>query len=279
SDPAPGTSVTLDGRTVVTGADGRFLLDGTAAGSYTMSLRNDTLGGRLSVPVSFASTPSSFDTGDLILDASKPSIVQLTPPDGTTNLSRTQPVQILFSKPIRLANGSSMQAFAPDHTRYGAITLSGDRRTLYWSPGGSFQPATTYRFHVGTDAITDDAGWPLDTVWNSTFTTVDDRGPVVSQTAPLANAIQVPVAPTVLVVFDSPIDPASIKPTSILLERTRPTAGTSSGTVAAGGTSSAVVFTPSVPLDTEAGYKATVSGLKGTNGIPMYAPYVFSFSS
>lgn len=276
AEPAPGTFVTLGSRTATTGDDGRFLFDGVAYGTYALSVRNDGLPGRAKLSVTLSAANAPLDLGAIVLDGTPPSILQVTPVDGSTGLTRYPTFVVLFSEAIQVSNGSSIQAVAPDSVQYGYVTLSPDRRTMFWSPS-ALSPGTAYVFRVRPDAFVDDSGWGLASPFLSSFTTRDDTGPAVVQTAPIPNAIQVPVATNVVAVFDSVLRPESIRGGTILLERTLPASGIVSGSVTAGGNSKTAIFTPGAPLAAESRYRATVSGLTDLSGNPMASAYSFSF--
>jgi protocatechuate 3,4-dioxygenase beta subunit len=276
AEPAPGTFVTLGSRTATTGDDGRFLFDGVVYGTYALSVRNDGLPGRAKLSVTLSAANAPLDLGAIVLDGTPPSVLQVTPVDGSTGLTRYPTFVVLFSEAIQVSNGSSIQAVAPDSVQYGYVTLSPDRRTMFWSPS-SLSPGTAYVFRVRPDAFVDDSGWGLASPFLSSFTTRDDTGPAVVQTAPVPNAIQVPVATNVVAVFDSVLRSESIRGGTILLERTLPASGTVSGAVTPGGNSKTAIFTPAAPLAAESRYRATVSGLTDLSGNPMASAYAFSF--
>jgi hypothetical protein len=279
--PAPGTFVTLVmnnlPRTAVAAADGTFSFDGVPFQAGRLEIRSDALPGRAVRTFTLGPANAPLDLGDIVLDGAPPFVGSFSPPAGASGVPRDAALTAVFSEPVTVADGASFQAVAADHVRGGHVALAGDRRTATWTPDPPLLPNTAYTFRVGPGAVVDDAGWNMASAYLSAFTTINDAGPSVVQTAPSANAVQVPVATSIAVVFDTDLDPASLVPGAIAVSRTVPSAAAVPGAVAPGGTPRTAVFTPASALDPEARYEVAVSGVKSALGLPMYAPYVFPF--
>src|SRR6185437_5527872 len=144
-------------------------------------------------PLQFIFT--SFTTG-LGTDTTAPTVVQVSPGNGTLGVAVNPQVVVVVSAPVSAASvGSNAITVASGGTPVaGAISLSSDRATLTFVPSSLLSASTTYT--VTVSGFTDQAGNPV-TPFSSTFTTgtsgvADITRPTVATVSPANGATGVP---------------------------------------------------------------------------------------
>ena len=99
-------------------------------------------------------------------------------------------------------------------------------------------------------------------------------GPVVSATSPLNGQTSVPTNTGVSFTFNKAVQQSTIQFTL-----TGPGNTSVPGTVSYNSSTNTATFTPSGSLSSATSYTATVSGAKDSNGIPMSAPYTWTYTT
>jgi hypothetical protein len=217
--PQEGALVTLTdaaARTqiAVTGADGAFRFDGLAIGSYALQARDANGDGLASRAGSLAGPQGTLhELGAIVLDAAPPRIVSITPPPGLEGVSRTAPVEIVFSEPLAAAVLPTGQATA-SHFSLSAASgaaaagtwssfLEGTRQVVRFVPSSPYENQALYSLRIagGPGGVRDLEGRPLagSSSVGSTFRTSDGIGPAVIGTAP---SLDQPVDPSVAIRVD-----------------------------------------------------------------------------
>ncbi|MHB8797109.1 MAG: carboxypeptidase regulatory-like domain-containing protein, partial [Thermoanaerobaculia bacterium] len=202
--PAEGVSVRIqpsagDAQLLITGADGAFRFSGLAPGGYTIAAQSLD-GSRIARASGTLGSEHGTDylIPPLILDASRPRIVTLSPPNGASSVSRTAPVEILFSEPLHpsvLPSGPTSYFF---HLTFGPSTAAGawssfideqGRQVVRFTPAPRYENSTTYSLRIegGPSGVRDREGRPLTDSGDigASFTTSDTDGPRVVGTVPL----------------------------------------------------------------------------------------------
>jgi hypothetical protein len=162
---------------------------------------------------------STFTTGSGV-QTTGPTVVALSPPDGSTNAPLNAHVVAQLSAPINplTVGGTSIALTAGGAPVAGATTLSADRLILTWTPQALLAATTTYTVMVGGAA--DVAGNPL-TPATGEFTTGTAAAPgnslSVTAIAPPNSTADVPVDTTVRVTFTSAVDPTSVAVSTMTL--------------------------------------------------------------
>jgi hypothetical protein len=218
--PAEGVIVEIrdsrgDAQVVLTGADGGYRFDVLPTGGYTLSAQ-DLNGERFGSLAGTLVGPDGFDNPipDLVLDASPPRIVSIVPPPGLEGVSRTAPVEIVFSEPLDPAVLPTGQATSPyfrlaaagGTLATGTWTSSLDGagfQAVRFTPAEPYENFTTYSLTIegGPSGVRDRVGRRLTESGDvgSNFKTSDGIGPQVIATVPSLDA---PVDPAVPVRFD-----------------------------------------------------------------------------
>jgi large repetitive protein len=251
----------------------------------------------------------SFQTGDAD-DETSPSIVSISPLDGSTGVPVNAGVQVQFNKPVSpltvtaatfqlvpqaffqggfgagFVGGSvhslsataavSSQPTGQTGSLAGTLTVSADGLTATFVPSSPLVAQTTY---VGftTGDILDVEGnsfFPAQTTF-TTSSTPQTGGPVVLQISPQNGDINVPVNPRVVVKLNEPIEPASAGPNAIVV---------SNGGIAVAGAiivtndRQELFFTPASPLAVSTTYTVAVSGFVDLAGNPV-VPFASQFTT
>ncbi|MFD4675583.1 DUF4082 domain-containing protein [Lentzea sp. NPDC058450] len=103
-------------------------------------------------------------------DTTPPSLNARTPAVDATNVSLTAPLTATFSEAVDPAS-AQIWLKDPGGTKLsGSVSLSGDQRTVTWTPSGKLVPGTRYEAHLG---IADANGVPMPdaAVWSFTTST------------------------------------------------------------------------------------------------------------
>lgn len=202
-----------DDQVLVTGADGTFRFGGLASGAYVLTAQS--LDGEKIATASGALGNvhgTDYVLPPIVLDGARPRILTLAPPDGSASVSRTAPVEIVFSEPLSpavLPAGASSPYFrlaSAVATAPGAWSSSVDddgRQVVRFLPSPRYENSTAYTLWIkgGPSGVRDREGRPLTDSGDvgTTFTTSDTDGPRVVGTAP---SLARPVDPDVAIRVD-----------------------------------------------------------------------------
>ncbi len=193
--------------------------------------------------VDLASNPLIAFTGTFTTgaDVLAPNVISRAPLNGATNVPVNTTVVVGFDEDVTNANATTIQLVAgtavPATVSYQGAPMF--RATL--TPSGQLAPNTTYTVALSSslqDSSANLFGTPP-TVWM--FTTGSDTVvPAVASTAPIDNAIDVPLDATISVTFDEPV--TGVDGTSFVVMN----AGT--GTLASSNGGRTWTFTPDAAL-------------------------------
>ncbi|MEO8584735.1 MAG: Ig-like domain-containing protein [Acidobacteriota bacterium] len=201
---------------LVTGSDGVYRFNALKTGSYTISASNET-SESFAAGAGTLAGPDGNDNAlpNLILDASRPLIVSVTPPPGQTGVSRNAVVEIVFSEPLLPAvvpNGVptspyfALRSGATGLVAAGSWTSALDgagRQVVRFTPSSLYDNSTIYSLSIagGPSGVRDRAGRSLTDSGDvgTNFTTSDTVGASVVGTVPL---LGVPVDPASAIRFD-----------------------------------------------------------------------------
>ncbi|MEU6148579.1 DUF4082 domain-containing protein [Actinosynnema sp. NPDC047251] len=101
-------------------------------------------------------------------DTTPPTLTTRTPPENATDVGLGSPLSLGFSEAM---DPASTQIWLTDPGRAkldGTVALSGDQKTVTWTPIGALKPNTKYKAHVlvadvNGNAMTDTASWTFTT--------------------------------------------------------------------------------------------------------------------
>jgi hypothetical protein len=202
-----------------------------------------------------------------------PSVTSATPAQGAVNVAVNTAITATFSEAMATASisASTFTVTGPGGAVAGTVTYSGTTATF--TPTANLAFSTLYTATITTGA-TSPGGTPmaLNSVW--TFTTITPP-PTVSPTAPLNNAVNVPIGQALSATFSEAMAPATISTSTFTL--TGP-GGAVAGTVAYAGL--VATFTPSASLAYSTSYTATITnGATSLAGTPLAANSVWTFTT
>jgi hypothetical protein len=180
-----------------------------------------------------------------------PTVVQVSPPSGTTGTPVNSQVVAVMSVPVSAPSvgNSAITVSAAGTPVSGTVSLSSDQTTLTFVPGSLLATSTVYTVKVS--GFTDQAGNAV-TPFTSTFTTGTSGTPVttaasVTATSPANGATGVSVSSQIVLTFSEPIDATTVNLNTVPVLAF----GLSvqlAGTYSVDSTGKVVTFTPLSPL-------------------------------
>ena len=235
-----------------------------------------------------AGNPLEFDfasTFKIIRDTNPPYVVSFSPSNGATGVSVNAIPTIVFSEPvIGNAREGMYRAFANGEETFPYFQEGINEVRLLTESG--WQYGTTYTIVIlgGSGGVTDNAGNPMAETFSFSFTTEtapDLEAPVVVAVSPSANAVGVPISPTILVSFSEKMNASSITATNVVLR-------TSSfveipATVTYDSANRLASLVPLSPLNLSTNYQVLVRsgafGVKDLAGNSLASDYSWSFTT
>jgi len=190
---------------------------------------------------------TSFTTS-LGVDTEAPTVVAVSPPDGTSNVPVNAHVVVRLSEPINpLSLSNTAVTLSQGGTPVaGNTVLSGE--TLIFTPTGPLATSTLY--NVNVSGFSDVAGNQV-VPFSSSFTTsasatADTTGPFVTSVTPTNGTTGVPVNSSVVLTFSEAIDPTSVGNGNVRLFVQQTGAQVSGSTFIISG--AMITITPTSPL-------------------------------
>ncbi len=279
--PARGITVTLTSprlTTVTTSeGDGRFLFEGIPLGVFHLDLLDPVGGGIQRADGSLTTNGQAFNAGTLLLDDQAVAVTAISPMDGAVNVPVTSTVTVTFSEKVQrnTVTGSSIRVLAEGAPIAGALSFAVNDTEVVFTPAQTLIGSRRYTLQV-TAAITDLVGHPLLAESVTSFTTVDNVPPTATEISPAADAIQVAPEAVVRVTFSEAIDPGSVTQSAITVTGAD---GPVAGRVDLILNNTVLVFTPVVPLASNAQYGVTLGTVRDRAGNPLTPPAGRTFST
>lgn len=197
--------------------------------------------------VAFAGTALTFSTGSAP-DTTVPTIVSISPPNGSSNVGDNAIVRLVFSKAIDplTVNSSTVQLTSGNTSAVlDSISFSSNNQSVLLVPHAPFPDST--QMTLAITGITDVSGNPVaaQTTQFITGAGPDLQRPLAMSTNPSANAVDVPLNAVMVVQINEPVDPGTVNTNSVTLS----TAGNVvPGTVSLSSDGQTITFLPSAPL-------------------------------
>jgi len=251
----------------------------TGSTSYTATIAGtvkDLAGNAMGSAFSFA-----FTTADI----TPPSIVAVSPTNGSSGVASNTTVNVTFSEAMNagtinasvvLLKLTSSGAAVAGTVSYNAATF-----TATFVPSAPLSFSTGYTVIVTTDAK-DIAGNSLATGFSSAFSTdtaPDTIAPTVISVTPANGAVGVGISDALNATFSEPMDPSTINGSTITL-RNSATLALVSATVSFNAAANAATLTPTSSLSFNTGYTLTVgTGAKDLAGNPLAASFNSAFTT
>ena len=228
---------------------------GTQYGVYLTGI-TDVTGAAVST-----TTYSQFTTGTGT-QTTAPTVVAVTPPNGTTGAPVNAKVQVQVSVPVSVVSVGTTGLTLTAGSTPAAGTVSASGSFITFTPTSPLAVSTAYT--VTASGFTDLAGNQV-TPFTSTFTTgssgvADTTAPTVISVVPANNASNVPVGSTVVVTFSKTVNSLTVGTGTV-----RVSAGANlAGTYTVNG--AVVTFTPLTPFPGSATVSVSVSGVTDLAG-------------
>ncbi len=206
-------------------------------------------------------TYSEFTTG-AGTQTTAPTVVAVTPPNGSTGAPVNAAVQVQVSAPVSVVSvGSNAVTLTAGSTPV-AGTVSASGSLITFTPAAPLAVSTAYT--VAASGFTDLAGNPV-TAFSSSFTTgssavADTTQPTVISVVPANAATNVPVNSTVVVTFSKTVNPLTVGTGTVGIA----SGATLAGTYAVSG--AVVTFTPLTPFPGNATVSVSVNGVTDLAG-------------
>lgn len=254
---------------------------------YSGSDESDTDDPSLSVPVSVA-VGTETPQVNLVTnrDNVPPTIVAISPQDGSTGVKVTSDIILKFSEPIipaALEGAFTLSKMGDPTAVAGKFTYLNKNQNALFTPGSPLAFNTAYTAKI-TEALTDVHGVALASVFSSSFTTeaTDLIAPVLTQIDPPEGEDSVFVTTKITMVFSEPIDPNSLTVStdfqagSFSLSSAQ---GKVDGTLEFNESKTTVMFTPRRSLLENVPYTvALTSGVTDIAGNPI-VPFTSTFTT
>jgi hypothetical protein len=197
----------------------------------------------------------------LALQCVPPQVVETTPAPGETDVPLDEDITVTFSTPMDSASfdSSSLIVVLGTDTVEGEIFYDPSDTTLIFDPTDSLLPEETYTVILVPEFL-DTLGFPIDTTYTWTFTTVDSIEPPpegIEEVFPRMGDKDVPLDEEILVSFDEPIDTGWFDDTTLIVLTLGP--DTVDGTLTYHPEDSTMVFDPVDSLIPDTTYTVTLT--------------------
>ncbi|MDJ0785391.1 MAG: carboxypeptidase regulatory-like domain-containing protein [Myxococcota bacterium] len=246
---------------------GSFRFDAIPLGTFQIDASELTTRGNAAAVGSFdvaAGSGQLVDVGDLVLDASAPIVLAVTPPDGQGDVPLDSTVEVDFDEPIQLSSVSAanVQLLRGTVALSRTVTLGAGGRRLTITPTGPLESGESYTVVVrgAPDGPRNAVGLQPLRDFVSTFTAADTLAPRVLSASPGADDVGVLPDAVVRLVFSEPVDPG------FGLRVDDASGGTVAGSVDLSQARTTVVFTPSDFLLANTRYTVELAGLTDVSG-------------
>ncbi len=205
---------------------------------------------------------AAFTTG-LGVTTTAPTVVMVSPPNGTTGVPVNARVEIVMSAPVGVASvgTNAITVLAGSTQVAGTIRLSSDETMLTFTPSSLLATNTAYAVNVS--GLIDQAGNPAAAFPTSSFTTgasgaADTSLVSVVSFSPTNGTTGVPVNTSIVVTFNKNVDPRTINNTTVAISDGNASFAVLAGNYAVNG--AVVTFTPVSPLPGSATIQVLVNG-------------------
>ena len=223
---------------------------------------------------------SSFQTGETG-DVVDPTVIEVDPPSGASNVPITAMAAIIFSEwvnPLSVSDNFYIERTSTQTMVPGTVAVAVDGLSATFTPKPPLDPSTNYRVRT-LSGITDVAGNGLgSTSVPSAFTTGvgdDTVAPTIVTASPPSGTTGVPVNARVVVRVSEPVSALSVDDTTVgVFVGGVPVAGT----VSVDSSHTTLTFTPTESLATNTVYSVHVASFTDLGGKPL-VPFSSNFST
>ncbi len=264
----------------VAGPDGRFSASPVTVGAFAVAVVVPAVNGLGEATGVLAANGDTADVGDVVLDEAPPAVVSSIPAPGSDGVDANAALEVLFSEEIDPATVNASGIFVRKATGGPAVTATltllppaGETmaRRVVLAPAAPLESETTYQLVVIDGELKDALGFvtnrgPRDLVgralpalYSASFTTRDQRAPVLLSFTPEDGAEQVDPRATVRLSFDEPVQAGAT------ISLSGP-GGLVPGTTSLGVNGLVLTFVPAADLPPNETFAATVSGVRDVAG-------------
>ncbi len=255
-------------------ASGRFSISPVPQGTWSLKAVDNAHGGIAFRSGNIAANAETDDVLDIILDEAFPSVTATTPSSTSDGVDINTNLQVTFSEPLKASSVNNTGVFVRLASGGAAIPATMTQPTpdtVLIDPSAPLESSTTYQIVVVDGNLVNAVGTitnrgprdlvdrPLNSLFSATFTTRDQRPPVLLSFTPENNAEQVDTRAVVRLSFDEPLAPGAV------ITLSGP-GGAVPGTTTLGVNNLVLVFTPTNDLPPNATFTASVSGLADAAG-------------
>jgi large repetitive protein len=222
-----------------------------------------------------ANFESSFTT-TVAFDTTQPAVVTQRPGNGATGVPLSSSVVLYINEPMNAATvQSALHVSQNGVLAAGTTQVSDSGQVVVFTPSAPWQNDALIQ--VFMDSTAQDVNGNALTAYEGSFTTVASTAmvaPSVVSTSPSSGSL----APTNVVIdiqFNEPLDPSTVNSTTVTLAQGSRfgigSLGPSAATVylIGGGTIIQVVPTSQLPPNSQQIYGVQLTGIQGTNGLPL----------
>ncbi|HEY6007532.1 MAG TPA: Ig-like domain-containing protein, partial [Geobacteraceae bacterium] len=245
--------------TGITDSDGQYLFTGIPTPCTFFLYVEDAVGAGIGkASGSLDQNGQVFETGTIVLDDKPIFVTSVNPATGAVSVAIDQQIRVLFSEPADPAtvNQNSVYLTQGGTRVRGNVFLDADNTEATFIPVEPLKGYTLYTLVV-TGTVTDRVGRRLALPQSVSFTTIDNIPPTVLSVSPADGSDQVTADAVVRITFSEPVNSATLDAMKLLR------GGVSVDTrldLLQGGT--VAVLTPLAPLDLNATYTVSVSGIQ-----------------
>jgi YVTN family beta-propeller protein len=267
-NPVSGTALFLSQNTVLVFTPSSPLAYNTM---YTVTILpgiTDARGNSLASPYT-----SSFRT--VLPDAQAPTVEQIVPTVGATDVFITTPVTIVFSESVQPATVTSGFSLMNGGTVPGTFTFEQGTKVAIFKPDVSLAEGATYNIQLR--GVKDLGGNTMAGTFGSSFATVLEAAPQIVHFGPYDEEVGVTVKTPVLVDFSEPINTATV--TNATFRLTGPS-GQVAGTFEYLLNNARVIFRPTTDLDYGKTYSLVVTrGVQDVSSQYLSNPLTTTFTT
>ncbi|PYM11964.1 MAG: hypothetical protein DME18_12580, partial [Verrucomicrobia bacterium] len=284
----------LPGRAVSrTDTDGLFQVENIPVGPFNLEAVSVDFDGIARLGGSLTNNGQTLNLGPVPLDEADPYIVAVSPANTAAGISINTTVDLLFSEALLPGSVNSSGIYlrseagnVPATVRLLSDPTNSIPRLVRLTPNSPLRSQVTYQVIVidsqrqdptgGTTGVgpVDLVGRPLVAPFISSFTTADQDPPQLVSIFPGNNAVQIDPRSVMRLSFNEPI-----LGSNFIFTVTGPK-GAASGAANVGLNGLVLTFTPAAPLDVNAIYTMSVSGVRDLAGnLATNQPFIVTFAT
>jgi hypothetical protein len=255
---------------------GGFQFDSVKLGTFAVEIEGYNNTGKAKDTGEVTSHGETVNLGTIILDDQIPEIQEIFPVIGSVEVPASTNISITFSKPMNpeTINSYNIGIYSKHGQTHGTFALSGDQKTVFFTPSTPFYSFTLYTITISTN-VEDQSGNAIRTALTGNFTTLDNTPPSVIVITPLNNATEVPTGKVIKVTFNECIQTTQFDTQNMTVTKSGVPI---TGTISFNDSGTEVFFTPQ-QLESNTEYAITIQGTQDFAGNTQTNPYNSTFTT